>query len=66
MLGQGVIPDEYEPVADALDEEKVAAALEQMRLHILQTAERLPSHGEFIAQIIGQRPAEPELPEFVF
>ena len=66
MLGQGVVPDEYEPIVDALDEEKVASALEQMRLGILQTAERLPAHGEFIAQILGQRPAEPELPEFVF
>jgi len=44
----------------------VSSALEQMRLAILQTAERLSSHGEFIAQILGQRPAEPELPEFEF
>jgi tryptophan halogenase len=66
MLGQGVLPEDYEPIVDALDEEKVTAALEQMRLAILQTAERLPGHGEFIAQILGQRPAEPELPEFVF
>ena len=66
MLGQGIVPQEYEPIADALDEEKVASALEQMRQAILQTAESLPSHGDFISKIIGQRPAEPELPEFVF
>ena len=66
MLGQNVFPDEFEPIVDALDEEKVASALEQMRLGILQTAERLPAHGDFIAQILGQPPAEPELPEFVF
>jgi tryptophan halogenase len=66
MLGQGIVPEEHEPIADALDEEKVATALEQMRLAILQTTDRLPSHGDFIAQILGQRPAEPELPEFVF
>jgi tryptophan halogenase len=66
MLGQGVLPEGYDPIADALDEEKVAAALEQMRLANLQTAERLPGHGEFIAQIIGQHRPEPELPEFVF
>jgi tryptophan halogenase len=65
-LGQGIVPEEYEPIADALDEEKVAAALEQMRIAMLQTAERLPTHGDFIAQIVGQRSAEPELPEFVF
>jgi len=66
MIGQGIIPEEYEPVADALDEAKVASALEQMRIAILQTAERLPSHAEFIAQMLGERPAAPELPEFVF
>jgi tryptophan halogenase len=66
MFGQGVVPDEYEPVADALDEVKVASALEQLRVAILQTAERLPTHAEFLAQILGQRSAAPELPEFVF
>src|SRR5206468_5784071 len=66
MLGQGIVPEEYEPVVDALDEVKVASALEQTRQAILQTAERLPTHADFIAQIIGQRKAEPELPEFVF
>ena len=65
-LGQGIVPEEHEPMTDALDEEKVASALEQMRLGILQTAEQLPTHGEFIAQILNQRPTEPELPEFVF
>jgi len=49
-----------------LDEHKVDGALEQMRQAIRQTAERLPSHGEFIAHITGQRPTRPELPEFVF
>ena len=66
MLGQGIEPESYDPIADALDENKVAGALDQIRQAIRQTAERLPSHGEFIAHISGQRPAHPELPEFVF
>ncbi|HUG45190.1 MAG TPA: tryptophan halogenase family protein [Sphingomicrobium sp.] len=66
MVGQGLTPETYEPAVDALDEQKVAAAMEQMRAAYLEIAQRLPSHGEFIAQIIAQRPAEPELPEFVF
>jgi tryptophan halogenase len=65
MLGQGLLPDGYDPIADALDESKVAEALEQMRLANLQTAQRLPMHGEFVAHITGQRRPEPELPEFV-
>src|SRR4051812_42912593 len=67
-LGQNVLPEDYEPAADALDEDKVAAALEQMRQAYLQTAERLPTHGEFIARsCAAQNPAAPPpLPEFIF
>ena len=64
MLGQGVVPESYEPVADSLDEEKVADAMEQIRLANLETAERLPTHGEFIAQILGRPPAHAEVPQF--
>ena len=65
MLGQGIVPADYEPIVDALDEDKVASALEQMRLENLQCAERLPSHGDFIAQILTPKAPKPELPEFV-
>jgi tryptophan halogenase len=66
MLGQSILPESYDPIADALDENKVAAALAQMRQAIRQTAERLPSHGDFIAQISGQSRPQAGLPEFVF
>ena len=68
FLGQNIVPETYEPAADALDEDKVAAALEQMRLAILQTAERLPTQAEFIARTCAARDAAapPPLPEFVF
>jgi len=78
MLGQGIIPAEHEPAVDALDEDKVAQALEQMRGAILETAQRLPRHAEFLAHIAAQaaggtgsgsgggRPSEPDLPELIF
>ncbi|HEY0412847.1 MAG TPA: tryptophan halogenase family protein [Allosphingosinicella sp.] len=68
FLGQGIVPDDYEPAADALDEDKVAQALEQMRQGYLETAGHLPTHGEFLARIGAARtpPAPPPLPEFVF
>lgn len=68
MLGQGIVPEDYEPAADALDEEKVAAALEQMRGAYLEVADRLPTHGEFIARTCAapNPAAPPALPEFVF
>lgn len=42
MLGQGVIPDGYDPVVDALDTDRVAAALIKMRTDYAAAAERLP------------------------
>jgi tryptophan halogenase len=66
MLGQGIVPQEYEPVVDGLDEEKVAQALEQMRLAILDTAQRLPLQSEFIAQCCAAPSPAPPRTEFVF
>jgi len=66
MLGQGIVPQDHEPAVDGLDEDRVAAALEQMRQSYWNLAQQLPSHGEFISRIVGQKPAEPELPEFTF
>jgi tryptophan halogenase len=69
MLGQNIVPDEYEPAADALDPDRVAEALEQMRVAYADTARRLPSHGEFIAHACATQPAAaapPALPEFTF
>jgi tryptophan halogenase len=49
MLGQHIVPEDYEPTVDALDENKVAEALEKMRLGYLEVARQLPSHADFIA-----------------
>jgi tryptophan halogenase len=50
MLGQNILPDDYEPVVDGLDENKVAQALDHLRRVYLETADRMPLHGDFIAQ----------------
>ncbi|GAA3264180.1 hypothetical protein GCM10020258_30360 [Sphingomonas yabuuchiae] len=47
-LGQGLVPQSWEPAADALDEDLVAQALEQMRAGYADTAARMPSHGDFL------------------
>jgi tryptophan halogenase len=47
-LGQGIVPDSWEPAVDALDENLVAQALEQMRAGYADVAARLPSHGDFL------------------
>jgi tryptophan halogenase len=65
MLGQGILPDGYDPVVDGLDEGKVAQALEQMRLSMLETAQRLPSHEEFVAQCCAASNPAAQSPEIV-
>ena len=50
LLGQGIVPDEQEPAADALDPATIAVALDKMRLSYRLMAEEMPSHAEFIAQ----------------
>jgi tryptophan halogenase len=53
MLGQGIVPEGYDPPVDGLDEHKVGQALEQIRQAIIEMAERLPSHGEFVDQCLA-------------
>jgi len=63
MLGQHIVPEDYEPPADALDEARVAQALEEMRIAYLRTAEALPTHADFIA---ATAPASAPTPTFSF
>jgi tryptophan halogenase len=66
MLGQHIVPEESEPAADALDEARVAAALEEMRIGYLETAQAMPTQAEFIARCCAARSAEPALKAFDF
>jgi tryptophan halogenase len=59
LLGQGIVPEEPEPSAYAADEPKVADLLDRMRLAYRQTAERMPTHAEFIARTCAAEPVMP-------
>ncbi|MGZ8997521.1 MAG: tryptophan halogenase family protein [Allosphingosinicella sp.] len=50
LLGQGIVPEEQEPAADAIDVDTIADALDKMRLSYSSMAEHMPPHGDFIAQ----------------
>jgi len=50
MLGQNIWPEMHDPIADTLDEDKVAAAMAQMRAAYADVAARLPGHEEFLRQ----------------
>ena len=48
------------------DEDRVAAALEEMRVGYLETAQAMPTQAAFIARCCAAKPAEPELKSFDF
>jgi tryptophan halogenase len=50
LLGQGMVPAEHEPTAEALASEMIADILEKMRLSYSRMAEHMPEHGAFIAR----------------
>jgi tryptophan halogenase len=50
LLGQGIVPAEQEPAANAIDPATIADALDKMRLSYSRMAEEMPPHAEFIAR----------------
>ncbi|WP_427968282.1 tryptophan halogenase family protein [Altererythrobacter sp.] len=48
MLGQNKWPARHDPIADTLDEDKVAIAMKQMREGYRATADALPTQEEFL------------------
>jgi tryptophan halogenase len=50
MLGQGIVPAGHDAVADALDDERVIAALRTVAGHYNEQAQRMPAHADYIAR----------------
>jgi tryptophan halogenase len=50
LLGQGIVPEEQEPTAEAVDPALITEALDKMRLSYRQMAEHMPAHADFIAR----------------
>ena len=48
MLGQNLWPNAYDPLADSLDEGKVALAMAEMRADFRRTVEALPTQEQFL------------------
>ncbi|MDR6113202.1 MULTISPECIES: tryptophan 7-halogenase [unclassified Sphingomonas] len=53
LLGQGVMPQGYDPVIDALDDDRVLAALRQMRQATATAVAGLPPHAVALARIVA-------------
>src|SRR5438309_1967400 len=50
LLGQGIVPEDHEPTADALDQAMITDALDRMRVSYRRMAEQLPRHMDFVAR----------------
>lgn len=48
MLGQGIMPESYHPVVDAMTDDELRELLNNWRVATRQKVERLPEHHEFI------------------
>jgi tryptophan 7-halogenase len=51
FLGQHVYPDRYDPVIDNIDDERLKRGMLQRRAAIRRTAERMPTHREFVDRL---------------
>lgn len=50
MLGQGLFPKHYHPIAKVMEEDQLQKFLSGFRASIAQAVEKLPSHNDFIEQ----------------
>jgi tryptophan 7-halogenase len=57
MLGQGVTPQGWDPLADALDDRQTAPMVDRVRTIFAKTAETLPSHADYLARHCSAAPA---------
>ncbi|KQN12173.1 tryptophan halogenase family protein [Sphingomonas sp. Leaf28] len=49
LLGQNVIPVGHDPIVDALDADRVADAIRQIRAATIRGAQSLPNHADLVA-----------------
>ena len=48
LIGQGFIPEAYDPLVDAIDEGEFQHIMNRMRMTFRHAAEQMPSHAEFV------------------
>ncbi|MEH0195235.1 tryptophan halogenase family protein [Caulobacter sp. CCNWLY153] len=53
LLGQGIVPEEWDPLVDSLPEDQVRQRLSHLSALIARTAEAMPDHAEFVARYCG-------------
>ncbi|MBU2678199.1 MAG: tryptophan 7-halogenase [Gammaproteobacteria bacterium] len=53
MLGQGLMPEDYHPLANTLTEEQLKDKLEKTRQTKMQPMDQIPGHDEFLEKFCG-------------
>jgi tryptophan halogenase len=48
MLGQGIAPRDYHPVADAMSAAELTEFLRHIRVSVAATVKQLPAHGDYV------------------
>jgi tryptophan halogenase len=56
LLGQGIVPEDYEPAAEAMDAAELSDVIDRMRLIYRHMAEQMPTHADFIARACPAAP----------
>ena len=50
MMGQGLVPEGYHNIADAMSKAQLAAYLESIGADVARKLQNMPGHGDFIRQ----------------
>jgi tryptophan halogenase len=63
MIGQGVIPETYHPLADTISQQRLHSLLDQLQRDIQQQVAALPAHKDILAIHCQSGPGENPWPE---
>lgn len=55
MLGQGILPKAFHPIADKMSDDELTYFLGQIGKDVANTASRLPAHEDFVRQYCGSQ-----------
>ena len=61
LVGQGMTPEHYHPLAEAQPLERMLGELEELRIDIQERVEEMPKHASFIARYANAQPTSDAL-----
>jgi tryptophan halogenase len=59
FVGQGILPDRYHPMTDAVAWDRMIAEMDDIRATIRRRAEQMPDHAAFVADYCASEAASP-------